>query len=90
MARRHFRSSLARRLCLVAEGRFDAMLTLRPAWEWDVAAGVLIVAEAGGLATDGAGRALRFNEPGAKVPSLVAGGAVQPGLLAALTQSSTQ
>ena len=44
---RHFRSSIAYRLCLVAQGRFDGMVTLRPAWEWDVAAGDLICREAG-------------------------------------------
>lgn len=58
---RHFRSSLAWRFCLVAEGRFDAMLTLRPAWEWDIAAGALIAAEAGAKVTDRAGQALNFN-----------------------------
>ena len=31
---RAFRPSLAWRLCLVAEGRFDATLSLRAAWEW--------------------------------------------------------
>jgi len=31
----------------VAEGRFDGMMTLRPTWEWDVAAGNLICTEAG-------------------------------------------
>ena len=31
---RHFRASLAYRLTLVAEGRFDAMLTFRNTWEW--------------------------------------------------------
>ncbi|WP_338068399.1 3'(2'),5'-bisphosphate nucleotidase CysQ [Alexandriicola marinus] len=59
---RHFRSSLAWRLCLVAEGAFDAMLTLRPAWEWDIAAGALIAAEAGAKVTDRAGAALTFNK----------------------------
>ena len=59
--RRAFRPSLAYRLALVAEGRFDAMLTLRPSWEWDIAAGALIVREAGGAATDRKGRALEFN-----------------------------
>ena len=44
---RHFRSSLAYRLCLVANGRFDGMVTLRKAWEWDIAAGDLIGQEAG-------------------------------------------
>lgn len=58
---RHFRPSLAWRLALVAEGRFDAMLSLRKTWHWDIAAGALLVAEAGGVVTDGAGRPLRFN-----------------------------
>ena len=58
---RHFRPSLAYRLCLVAEGRFDAMLTLRDAWEWDIAAGVLIAERAGAVVTDGNGGALEFN-----------------------------
>gem|GEM_PF-64546 len=45
--KRHFRSSLAYRLCLVADGQFNGMLTLRPTWEWDIAAGTLIASEAG-------------------------------------------
>jgi len=49
---RHFRSSLAYRLCLVAEGRFDGMFTLRDTWEWDVAAGDLICQEAGARVSD--------------------------------------
>jgi myo-inositol-1(or 4)-monophosphatase len=60
---RHFRPSLAYRLCLVAEGRFDAMLAFRPTWEWDIAAGSLIAARAGAVASDGAGAGLRFNRP---------------------------
>lgn len=58
---RHFRPSLAYRLALVAEGRFDAMLTIRPTWEWDVAAGMLIAEEAGAIATDQNGRSGQFN-----------------------------
>lgn len=61
--RRQFRSSLAYRLSLVAEGRYDAMFRLRPAHEWDVAAGSLLVEEAGGVITDRKGRALSFNQP---------------------------
>lgn len=37
------------------------MLSLRKTWHWDIAAGALLVAEAGGVVTDGAGRPLRFN-----------------------------
>ena len=78
---RSFRSSLAYRLCRVAEGRADAMITLRPSWEWDIAAGALIVTEAGGAATDRTGAALRFNNPHPQVNGVVAGGGVQRGLL---------
>jgi myo-inositol-1(or 4)-monophosphatase len=69
---RHFRSSLAWRMCLVAEGRFDAMLTFRRAFEWDIAAGALIVAEAGGRVTNGLGAELGFNSPQAMQDGVVA------------------
>lgn len=71
-----FRSSLAYRLCLVANGHFDAMLTLRPTWEWDVAAGTLIVQEAGGIATQQTGAPVQFNNPHPQLAGLVAGGPV--------------
>jgi len=71
---RQFRSSLAYRMSLVAEGRFDAMLTLRPTWEWDVAAGALIVAEAGGRVTDRKGAELRFNAASPQVDGVLAAG----------------
>ncbi|MEM9438043.1 MAG: 3'(2'),5'-bisphosphate nucleotidase CysQ, partial [Pseudomonadota bacterium] len=67
-----FRSSLAYRMALVAEGKFDAMITLRPTWEWDVAAGALLVTEAGGAAATTQG-APRFNSAGAQLPGLLAG-----------------
>ena len=59
--KRSFRSSLAYRLCLVAQGRFDAMITLRDTWDWDIAAGSLIAEEAGARVTDRRGLPLRFN-----------------------------
>lgn len=79
-----FRSSLAYRLCLVAEGRYDAMLTLRPSWEWDIAAGALIVAEAQGTVTDRKGQPLRFNNPHPQVDGVLAAGPVHAALRAAL------
>ncbi len=79
--RRTFRSSLAFRLCLLAEGRYDAMLTLRPTWEWDIAAGSLILAEAGGTATDRRGAALRFNRPHPQCDGVLAAGALHGALL---------
>jgi len=73
--KRSYRPSLAYRLALVAEGRFDAMLTIRPTWEWDIAAGTLIVTEAGGGASDRAALPLRFNNPDPRVDGIVAGSA---------------
>ena len=61
--RRVFRASIAYRLGLVAEGRFDAMLATGGTWEWDIAAGSLIVARAGGRVTDRAGAEIAFNAP---------------------------
>lgn len=68
----HFRSSLAWRLCLVADGSFDGLITLRSAHEWDLAAGSLIAAEAGAMVTDRDGAACRFNEPVPLVPGIIA------------------
>jgi myo-inositol-1(or 4)-monophosphatase len=45
------RASAAYRMALVAAGEFDAMLSLSPKSDWDVAAGDLIVHEAGGRVT---------------------------------------
>ena len=79
--RRTFRSSLAYRLALVAQGRYDAMIMLRACWEWDIAAGALICVEAGARVTDRDGRGLRFNNPHPQVGGVLAG---TPGVHAAL------
>lgn len=71
---RQHRPSLAYRLALVAEGQFDAMFTFRPSWEWDIAAGALIVSEAGGTISDQTGQPLVFNSPNALLNGIVAGG----------------
>lgn len=70
--RRSHRPSLAYRLGLVGQGRFDAMLTFRPTWEWDVAAGAIIVSEAKGVCTDRKGANLRFNNASAQLDGMVA------------------
>jgi myo-inositol-1(or 4)-monophosphatase len=69
---RNFRPSLAYRLSLVGEGRFDAMLTFRDSWEWDIAAGALIAAEAGARTTDAKGHPLKFNNPRPATSGVVA------------------
>ena len=71
---RNHRPSLAYRLALVAEGKYDAMFTFRPSWEWDIAAGALIVSEAGGKITDQTGQPLIFNHPTSLLNGVIAGG----------------
>jgi len=56
-------NSIAYRLAMVGAGHYDACLTLRPKSDWDIAAGDLIVREAGGCCTDGAGRRFVYNQP---------------------------
>jgi len=88
--KRKFRSSLAYRMCLTAQGRYDAMLTLRPSWEWDIAAGALIAAEAGAQVTDQHQAALRFNNAHPQVPGVVAAGpALHQALIAGLATPVT-
>ncbi len=70
--KRSFRSSIAYRLCLIAEGAYDGMISTRDAWEWDIAAGSLIAARAGAAVSDRHGQPLPFNAPGAKTPGIFA------------------
>jgi myo-inositol-1(or 4)-monophosphatase len=65
-------NSVAYRLALVAAGRADATVSLSAKCDWDLAAGVLLVEEAGGVVTDHHGHAFRFNLPNPRFPSLVA------------------
>lgn len=82
---RHFRSSLAWRLCLVAEGAFDGTLTHHATWEWDTAAASLIAQEAGARVTDRAGARLAFNRPRPASKGLLAAApALHAGLLSKL------
>ncbi|SLN71434.1 Inositol-1-monophosphatase [Roseovarius albus] len=85
---RSHRPSLAYRQSLVAEGRFDAMLTLRPTWEWDIAASDLILREAGAVTTDQLGQGLIFNNPTPRVNGVVtANPSLHASLIKALTRS---
>ncbi|MHA3913919.1 inositol monophosphatase family protein [Halovulum sp. GXIMD14793] len=80
---RHFRPSLAYRLCLVAEGRFDAALTLHPAWDWDIAAGDLICREAGAKITTSLGKVPHYTPVDTRQPGILTAG---PSLHKALMQ----
>ncbi len=71
---RMFRPSIAYRLCLVADGTADAMVTFRETWEWDLAAGALIAAEAGAVISDARGGPVTYNRPHPGVGGVLAAG----------------
>lgn len=64
--------SVAYKMACVAAGEADATLTVHPRCEWDLAAGTLLVREAGGRVTDAHGRDLSFNRPTLAFPGVVA------------------
>lgn len=69
--------SLAYKIALVACGRFDAYFSWRRSHDWDIAAALLILEEAGGRATDRAGAPLELNRPSLLHQGLIA---APPGL----------
>jgi myo-inositol-1(or 4)-monophosphatase len=66
--------SVAYKLALVAAGLADAMWTLSPKNEWDIAAGVALVESAGGFVQTLEGSPVTFNHWPPLVSGLVAGG----------------
>jgi len=67
--------STAYKLARVAEGAGDAFVSRGPKSEWDIAGGVLIVTEAGGIVTDVKGAAPRFNNADPYVHGMIASNA---------------
>ncbi|MBV9550331.1 MAG: 3'(2'),5'-bisphosphate nucleotidase CysQ [Alphaproteobacteria bacterium] len=68
------RNSVAYRVVLVAEGSFDATVSLSAKRDWDLAAADIILREAGGRVTDRSGAPLFYNRTEARQSSLVAAG----------------
>ena len=66
--------AIAWKLALVAGGRVDGTIALRPKSDWDIAAGDLLVGEAGGIVTAPTGETLRYNRRNVRKPGLVAAG----------------
>ena len=71
------------RMCWVAAGKFDAALTLWRKSDWDLAPGVLLVEEAGGMATTHLGEPYVFNRGEPAQRSLLAAGKALHSLLSA-------
>lgn len=64
--------SIAWALALTASGRIDAVATGEPENEWDVAAGTLLITEAGGAISDWNGQKLTFNQPEPRYRGIIA------------------
>ncbi len=56
------KNSIAYRMSLVAKGDFDSMMALNNKSDWDLAAGDLLIKEAGGKVTDHKGKELIYNQ----------------------------
>ncbi len=65
-------SSIAYKLALVAAGRYDATGSAWPKSDWDLAAGDLLVSEAGGRVTTMRGQSLPYNRPKPRHPTCLA------------------
>lgn len=70
--------SIAWALALAASGRIHAVATFEPENEWDVAAGALLIEEAGGAMEDGEGKGLVFNRPEPRYWGIIATHATCP------------
>lgn len=63
--------SIAYKLAVVAAGKADGTFSLGPKNEWDIAAGHLIVEEAGGKVSDQYGQGFKYNQEKTLVNSIV-------------------
>lgn len=69
-----FMKSLANRLAHVAAGTVDGALATSGSADWDIAAALVLVEEAGGRVTDASGAPVRLNGETLRHPPLVAAG----------------
>ena len=74
--------SIAWAIALTASGAIHGVMTFEPENEWDVAAGALLIEEAGGVVRDVAGQPLRFNQSTPRYDGFLAMAAGFPDTLA--------
>jgi myo-inositol-1(or 4)-monophosphatase len=68
-------NAMAWRLSMVAAGHWDATVALNDKSDWDLAAAVLLIQEAGGVATDRQGKPFVFNRESVIQKGAIAAGA---------------
>lgn len=62
-------ASLSLRLCQVVSGAVDGTLATGEKFNWDLAAGDLLIKEAGGKVSDLSGKGFSYDKPGTKQPN---------------------
>ena len=65
------KNSVAYRMALVASGEFDAMMALNSKNDWDIAAGDLLIREAGGIVSQHNNTKMKYNDLSTKKPSVI-------------------
>lgn len=82
--------SIAYKLALVAAGRAHATFSLGPKSEWDIAAGVLLIEEAGGKVVNKDEQPFRFNQQHVRVNGIIAASQETYPLVTGLIHQATQ
>jgi myo-inositol-1(or 4)-monophosphatase len=70
-------TALLARMAMVAGGELEAAVSPSPKYDWDLAAGALLVTESGGLVTGLDGLPYRFNQESRQQAGLVAANAAR-------------
>ncbi len=81
--------SIAYKLARLSVGMSDSTLSITPKNEWDIAAGVILVKEAGGIVTDLAGDEYEFNQKDTLVNGVIAASKQSYPAVKALVDSKT-
>ena len=79
-------TSMALRLCRVAQGAADGTVAISGKSDWDLAAADLLVREAGGRVTNLTGNSMRYNGPETRHHGIVGAGSAFHDQLLALTR----
>ena len=80
------------RMAFVAAGKWDATLVLGQKADWDLAAGTILIEEAGGVATTHRGEKLIFNRavPAQRAPKMVPPATTEPAKMGDTTRETKQ
>ncbi len=82
------RNSIAYRMVLVASGRWDAALDMKPKSDWDLAAADLVASEAGACVTGLDGKMFRYDQSSSRKSGVIcAGPALHALILARINRS---